>query len=151
MQKIVRKPLLRTLAAAIGVSAVLPASAADPLTRTYALRVSVPNPPAAMRLRMTASVAIPQQGLPDLVHIPASAMVAQQGKAGVWVVQPKSGTASFRPVAFGGVERNDVLVRSGLNTGEVIATAGASYLREGQKVRVMRQAPSAAKPAAVAP
>lgn len=31
MQKIVRKPLLRTLAAAIGVSAVLSASAADPL------------------------------------------------------------------------------------------------------------------------
>ncbi len=126
------------------------ASAADPLTRTYALRVSVPNPPAAMRLRMTASVTIPQQGLPDLVHIPASAMVAQQGKAGVWVVQPKSGVVSFRPVEFGGVERNDVLVRSGLNTGEVIATAGASYLREGQKVRLMRQAPIAAKPAAAA-
>jgi RND family efflux transporter MFP subunit len=126
------------------------ASTADPLTRTYALRVAVTNPPAAMRLRMTAAVTVPHEGIPDLVHVPASAMVTQQGKAGVWVVQPKLDTVSFRPIEFGGVERNEVLVRAGLKTGEVIATAGASYLREGQKVRLMQPAPVTAKPAAPA-
>jgi len=112
-------------------------SAADPLTRTYALRAAVTNPPPGMKLRMTASVTIPVEGLPKLIHLPASAMVTQGGKAGVWVVAGETNTVQFRAVEFVGVERNEVLVAGGLKPGEVIATAGAGYLREGQKVRVM--------------
>lgn len=126
-------------------------SAADPLTRTYALRAAVGNPPAEMKLGMTAAVTIPVEGLPDLIHLPASAMVTQGGKAGVWVLAAETSTVQFRAVEFVGVERNEVLVGAGLKAGEVIATAGASYLREGQKVRPMT-APAAAaatpKPAA---
>lgn len=121
-------------------------SSADPLTRTYALRVAVPAPPPEMKLGMTASVTIPQQGLPDLIHIPASAMVTLQGKAGVWVVEAEASTVRFRAVEFAGVEGNEVLVASGLKPGEVIATAGASYLREGQKVRVIAAVPAVETP-----
>lgn len=125
-------------------------SAADPLTRTYALRVSVPQPPAAMKLRMTAAVTIPLEGLPDLIHVPASAMVTQNGKAGVWAVQPEGSVVKFQPVEFAGVQGNEVLVASGLKAGDVIATAGAGFLREGQKVRLMTPPPEP-KPAATKP
>jgi len=123
------------------------ASAADPLTRTYALRVSVPKAPAAMKLRMTAAVTIPVEGLPNLVHVPSSAMVTQDGKAGVWVVQPGENVVRFRPVQFAGVERNEVLVAAGLDAGDVVATAGAAHLREGQKVRLMTASPGTPAPA----
>jgi len=124
-------------------------SAADPLTRTYALRVSVPAPPPEMRLRMTASIAIPYAGLPDLIHIPAPAMVTQDGKAGVWVVNPQSSQVEFRAVEFAGVQDNEVLAASGLNNGERVVTAGASFLRQGQKVRLLGAPPApAAAPAA---
>ncbi|MES2682880.1 MAG: efflux RND transporter periplasmic adaptor subunit [Pseudomonadota bacterium] len=113
------------------------ASAADPLTRTYALRVSVPQAPAEMKLRMTASVAIPLTGLPDLIHIPSPSMVTQGGKAGVWLVEPKSSVVQFRAVDFVGVEANEVLVGSGLKPGDLVVTAGAAYLREGQKVKLL--------------
>jgi len=127
-------------------------SAADPLTRTYAVRVSVPNPPQQMKLRMTASVAIPKAGLPDLIHLPASAMVTQGGKAGVWLVSAKDSLVQFRAVQFAGVEGNEVLVSEGLQPGDVVVTAGAAYLREGQKVkRLGAPLPAAAVPAAPSP
>ena len=115
-------------------------AAADPATRTYAVRVSVPKPPAAMRLRMTASLTVPLQGLPTSVHLPVPAMVTVDGKAGVWVVTPESSEVRFRQVEFAGVEGGQVLIASGLQPGEVVATAGASYLREGQKVRLLETA-----------
>ncbi len=121
-------------------------SAADPLTRTYALRVAVPNAPPEMRLRMTASVVIPLEGLPDLIHIPAASMVTQGGKAGVWVAQ--AGVVKFRAVEFAGVQGNEVLATAGLVAGDVVVTAGAAFLSEGQKVR---QLSAPVKPAQTAP
>jgi len=123
-------------------------SAADPLTRTYALRVSVPNAPAEMKLRMTASVTIPLEGLPDFIHIPAASMVTQGGKAGVWVFDAKAGAVVFRAVEFAGVQGNEVLAAAGLKAGDVVVTAGAAFLSEGQKVRPMgAPQPAAATPA----
>lgn len=121
-------------------------SAADPLTRTYALRVSVPDAPAEMKLRMTASVAIPLEGLPNLIHIPSPSMVTVNGKAGVWLYEPKTSAVQFREVRFSGVEGNELLVQSGLQPGDVVVTAGAAYLSEGQKVKLLG-APLAPVPA----
>lgn len=126
-------------------------SAADPLARTYAVRVSVPQPPPEMKLRMTAAISIPLPGLPDLIHIPASSMVTQQGKAGVWVVQPQASAVQFRAVEFAGVEGNEILAASGLKPGDVVVTAGAAYLREGQKVKLLGAPPPLAAPPATTP
>lgn len=126
-------------------------SAADPLARTYAARISVLQPPPEMKLRMTASVQFPLAGQPDLIHLPSPAMVTQGGKAGVWVVEPKSSTVQFNPVEFAGVEKNEVLVGAGLEAGDVVVTAGASYLHAGQKVKLLGAPPPAAAPAAPKP
>ncbi|WP_199720557.1 efflux RND transporter periplasmic adaptor subunit [Stagnimonas aquatica] len=126
-------------------------SAADPYARTYALRISVAEPPPEMKLRMTATVSIPLPGQPDLIHLPSSAMVTQDGKAGVWVVEPQSSSVRFKPVQFAGVEGNQVLVGAGLGAGEVVVTAGAAYLHAGQKVKLLAAPPAlptAPKPAA---
>lgn len=126
-------------------------SAADPLARTYAVRVSVDQPPSEMKLRMTASVSIPLPGLPDRIHLPAPAMVTQDGKAGVWVVDAASSSVKFRPVEFIGVEKNEVLIGSGLKAGDVVVTAGAAFLGEGRKVKLLGAPPPAtatAKPVA---
>lgn len=126
-------------------------SAADPLARTYAARISVLQPPPEMKLRMTASVQFPLPGQPDLIHLPSAAMVTQGGKAGVWVVEPQGSTVQFKPVVFAGVEKNDVLVGAGLATGDVVVTAGASYLHAGQKVKLLGAPPPAATAAALKP
>ena len=129
------------------------ASSADPATRTYTLRVSVPQPPPQMKLGMTASVRIPLSGLPDLIHLPLGALVEQQDRKGVWVFDRASQTVAFREVVIGGVADNQLLVAGGLKDGEVVVTAGAPLLRPGQKVTLLDQpaaAPAAAPGAAAA-
>jgi RND family efflux transporter MFP subunit len=121
------------------------ASSADPATRTYALRVSVPQPPPEMKLGMTASVRIPMSGVPKLMHIPVGALVEQQDKQGVWVFDTASRTVRFHPVAIAGVNDNEILIAGGLKDGDVVVTAGAPLLLPGQKVRLMPRDSAAAQ------
>jgi RND family efflux transporter MFP subunit len=120
------------------------ASSADPATRTYSLRVSVPQPPPEMKLGMTASVRIPMSDGPKLIHIPLGALIEQQGKQGVWVYDPASQAVQFHPVALAGVNGNEILVGGGLKDGDVVITAGAPLLLPGQKVRLMQRDGAAA-------
>lgn len=114
------------------------ASSADPATRTYAVRVSVPQVPPEMKLGMTASIRIPQGGMPDLIHLPLTALVEQQGQKGVWVYDAGSGTVAFRPVGIVGASANELLIGGGLRGGEVVVTAGAALLLPGQKVKLLQ-------------
>lgn len=120
------------------------ASSADPATRTYSMRVAVAQAPKDMRLGMTANVHIPLQGAPQLIRIPLSAYIERDGKGGVWLYDPKTSTANFREIRFGGAADNDVLVAGGLAGGDTVITAGASYLRPGQKVKPLQAAPALA-------
>ena len=113
------------------------ASSADPATRTYALRVSVPQPPPQMKLGMTASVRIPLSGLPKLIHLPLSALVEQQGKRGVWVFNSGTQSVDFHAITIAGVDGNEFLVVDGVKDGDVVVTAGAPLLLPGQKVKLM--------------
>lgn len=117
-------------------------SSADPSTRTYSMRVSVPEAPPEMRLGMTASVRLPAATDAKLIHMPLTAVVERQGQGGVWVFDPKTGRVGFRALHFAGAAGNEMLVAEGLAEGEIVVTAGASYLLPGQKVRLM-QTPSA--------
>ncbi len=70
--------------------------------------------------------------------IPFSAVVAEPGDAfSVFVYERETSTEHKRPIQTGGLRDNDVAVLSGLEEGDVIATAGVSFLREGQKVSLL--------------
>ena len=53
----------------------------------------------------------------------------------LYVFDPVSSTVKAREVVISGVRGNMAIVTSGLNAGELIASAGVSYLSDGQKVR----------------
>jgi multidrug efflux pump subunit AcrA (membrane-fusion protein) len=55
----------------------------------------------------------------------------------VWIVDPKSGTVSARTVDVRAFDADRVVVASGLNSGDVVVTAGIQALRPGQKVRLL--------------
>lgn len=110
-------------------------SSAAAATRTYALRVTVEKPPAAMRLGMTASVRIPRHGVPELIHVPISSWVEQGGRQGVWVFDAAAGVVRFREAQVAAFSANEALLAGGVQPGEHIVTAGARMLAEGQRVR----------------
>lgn len=69
----------------------------------------------------------------DKFIVPASALVQENGKDYIWLIHPESLTAYRHPVKALRFE-NQALIQEGLNSNDIIVTAGAQDLKEGQRV-----------------
>ena len=73
-----------------------------------------------------------------VVAVPLKAIYSSSDSStGVWVVDPESSRVSLRTVELGDVVGEQVMVVSGLTSGEQIVTAGVSQLREDMLVRAL--------------
>jgi len=115
------------------------AATADPSTRTYTVKLSVPAA-AALPLGATAFARFdwPLPAAQTAVKLPTSALMrtgdAASGQTAVWVWDAASSTVQPRPVVVGGVAGNEVLIASGLQAGDEVVAAGVHVLQPGQKV-----------------
>lgn len=110
---------------------------ADPATRTYAARVAIAAPDAAVKLGMTATVELAADAASGL-SVPQGALFRVNGAPEVWVVNPQTGVVSARKVELGACEGERAAVRSGLAAGEWVVTAGVHKLAPGQRVRLVK-------------
>jgi len=117
------------------------ATAADPVTRTYAVTLTF-EPPSdvAVRSGMTAKVVatVPADVAEEVAAftVPGDAVVADEnGHPLVWLVDEASMTVSRAPVVLGELSGTDVEIVSGLVSGDVIAVSGVHNLRAGMLVR----------------
>jgi RND family efflux transporter MFP subunit len=106
---------------------------ADPLTRTYKVRISLVNPSPEIKLGMTASVTISDSQAKSSKTIPLAAIYQNGDTPCVWVVTDN--TVTLRPVKTGQLGNGSIEILEGLNPGERIVTAGVHKLTEGQKVK----------------
>jgi RND family efflux transporter MFP subunit len=111
---------------------------ADSVSRTYKVRISIPNPPKGMQLGMTASVKCQERDKDnrDGLVLPLSAIYQINDTSQVWVVDKNTDTVSLKDIKFEEIGNNSVRVM-GLNVGDIVVTAGVHKLRQGQKVRLM--------------
>jgi RND family efflux transporter MFP subunit len=109
---------------------------ADPATGTFAVRVGLADPPAALRLGSTVTGRM-QVGRASGIEIPASALTRAEGQPAVWVVDPATATVALRNIEVARHDPVSVLVAQGLEPGDVVVTAGVQALRPGQKVRLL--------------
>lgn len=114
---------------------------ADPATRTYQVKVTLDNPPTAMRFGASVLGRLKATTAPVVV-LPGSALFDQGGKPAVWVYDKASSTVTLHPVQVDRFETDRVVVSQGLKDGDVVVTAGVNRLREGQKVRLAEGAAS---------
>ena len=112
------------------------AGGADQVTRTYAVRVSVPTAPSNAQLGMTANVLFASSIDPNLVVLPMSALARDGSSPAVWVVDRASGRVKLRAVSVGQFREDGVTVTGGLHAGDVVVTAGVHKLRPDQPVRL---------------
>jgi RND family efflux transporter MFP subunit len=109
---------------------------ADPATRTYAVRYSLPDADAAVHLGMTATLHLSEAvGVPT-ARIPASALLNQGNGPGVWRVQAQTGQLTFVAVAVDHYTQGDAFVRGQLEPGDIIVTSGVQKLDKGLTVRL---------------
>jgi RND family efflux transporter MFP subunit len=114
---------------------------ADANTRTFQVKVTIIDLPEAMRLGSTVTGRIKLPPPPGL-EVPASALTQADGRPAVWVVDPQSETVSLRNVDILRHDAASVVVSQGLETGELVVTAGVQTLHPGQKVRLLEGAVS---------
>lgn len=108
-------------------------AAADPVTRTFLVKADIGQ--AAVRLGQTATVLVEMPQTAGIVKLPLSALKEEQGKSIVWLVDRSSMTVRAQPVQVAGADGNEAVIASGLQTGQVVVTAGVHVLNPGQKVK----------------
>ena len=111
---------------------------ADPVTRTFQVKVGLTDPPPAMRLGSTVTGSVQLNSAP-VITIPASALTRVNQQPAVWIVDPSSSTVSMRNIDVLRYDPGTVVVSHGLDTGDIVVTAGVQALHPGQKVRLLAQ------------
>ena len=110
------------------------APAVDPVTRTFAVRVSIVDPDLALHWGMTANVVLAGGNASKAALLPLSSIYRKGDIAAVWIYDEKAHTVALRPIAVGQYREDGVIV-TGVTGGEWIVAAGVHKLREGETVR----------------
>ncbi|MGO4377854.1 efflux RND transporter periplasmic adaptor subunit [Pseudoduganella sp. RAF19] len=108
---------------------------ADPFTRTYAFKVTIPQSLIEAKLGMTAVVAFASKTAIPQIKVPLTALFRERNATSVWVVE--NGAVKLVPVTVAGVQGNDLVIGGGIKPGQTIVTAGVNLLKPGQKVNVL--------------
>jgi membrane fusion protein, multidrug efflux system len=110
--------------------------AADPVTRTYAARVTLKEAGDDVELGMSARIAVRANGTATRIEVPVAALVSRSDQPQVFLVD-KDGTVRPQAVKTAGIVDERVSIADGLKAGDVVVAAGAALLRAGQRVRVL--------------
>jgi multidrug efflux pump subunit AcrA (membrane-fusion protein) len=109
--------------------------AAESASRTFPVRVLVPNPGQRLKAGMIAEARILTARIATVTTLPGSAIVRDpQGATMVWVYFPAQKRVYARRVSAGTVYGGEVEIRAGLKGDELVVTAGQNRLFEGAQV-----------------
>lgn len=112
------------------------APAADPATRTYLAKFSLPGDDERIELGMTATLTLTDANTARVARLPLAALF-DQGKGPSLFVVEDGGRLALSPVTVKGYDANDVLIGGGVADGAKVVALGVQKLDPGQKVRVV--------------
>lgn len=108
----------------------------DAVTRSRRVKIALDSPPDSFRIGATIFARLTAESS-AAIRIPDSAVLHDDGKARVFVVDPAGSKAILRDVEIApDREAGRWIVRGGLQNGERIVTAGVHRLKDGQTVRI---------------
>lgn len=111
---------------------------ADPASRTYAIKVALPNPDNSLRGGMIATVLLPTARARSMVTVPATAVVRDpDGATNVFVYAEGERRVHARRVEIGDALGADVDIVRGLAVGDKVVVAGQQRLRDGAAVTIV--------------
>jgi len=114
----------------IGVSA-------EAASRTYTVKIVVPNPGPLLLAGMVAEARIFGSAKERVLTIPGESIVRDpQGATNVYVYHPDRKRVYARRIEVGPPIGGEVEIRSGLNGEEAVVVAGQQKLREGTMVQI---------------
>ena len=112
------------------------APSADPATRTYLAKFSLPDAGDSVSLGMTATLTLADPATERVARLPLSALYNQGGSPSLYVVDA-TGSIALKPVAVKSYESDSVVIAGGVDDGDKVVTLGVQKLDPAQKVRVV--------------
>lgn len=109
---------------------------ADAATRSYAARLAIDGDAGGVQLGMSAVATAQGAPAPGIV-LPLAALHSRDATPRVWVVDRATMTVSAVEVRIADLLDESARIAAGVAPGDVVVTAGANLLREGQKVRLL--------------
>jgi membrane fusion protein, multidrug efflux system len=117
------------------------AASADPVTRTYSVKVGLDasaSPPPLGATVYVSPQALSLAGAP-VIKLPTSALRKEGQGTAVWVVDKATMTVKSQPVDIATADGNDAVIGSGLKPGMMVVSAGVHVLSPGQKVTIYQE------------
>jgi membrane fusion protein (multidrug efflux system) len=116
---------------AVGVSS-------DPASRTYTVKIAVPNPQRLLRAGMVSETRIFGSAMVNVITVPGDAIVRDpRGVTQVYVYEPARQRVYARRVDPGAPLGNEIEIRSGLTGNEQVVVAGQQSVREGSLAKLV--------------
>jgi RND family efflux transporter MFP subunit len=112
------------------------APSADPATRTYLAKFSLPDAGEQVSLGMTATLTLADPATTRVARLPLSALFSEGGDPSLYIVDDK-GEVSLQPVVVKSYETNNVVISGGVEEGAKVVVLGVQKLDPAQKVRVV--------------
>jgi RND family efflux transporter MFP subunit len=107
-----------------------------------AVRVKIGIAETPPEMALGSAVRVTARAQPrEMVILPWSALYADDGKPSVWVVNPQQRTVSLRRIEIEAYKNSDIVVRGGLQAGELVVTVGVHLLRPAQQVAFAEERP----------
>jgi membrane fusion protein, multidrug efflux system len=109
---------------------------ADPLTRTYPVKITLANPEGVLKVGMVVDAFLPVPGEAPALVVPREAVrIDEHGAPCVFVLGP-DGRLQRRKVTVAGFVGERTALRDGVNEGERVVVSGTPMLADGLAVRV---------------
>src|SRR6201747_2269787 len=112
------------------------APSADPATRTYLAKFSLPDAGDKVSLGMTATLTLSDPATERVARLPLSALFSQGTDPSLYIVGD-AGELELKPVTVKSYESNSVVITGGVPEGAKVVALGVQKLDPAQKVRVV--------------
>lgn len=116
-------------------------AAVNPRNRTFPVEAVLPNPGGIIKPEMVANVGVVRRTFENAIVIPQEALVRTEGGYVVFVVEEdeKGTVARSRSVEVGPGQNNRVMIRDGLETGDLLVVVGQQSVASGDRVNVVAE------------
>ena len=111
---------------------------AEPRTKTYTVKIELPNPDYTLRIGMIANAEIITDKPIEMITVPGKAIVRDADNLTyVFLLDKEKATALRQRVFIGSVFRNEIEIKEGLTAEDIIIIAGQHKITDGALIAVM--------------